>query len=132
MRKVVDEKGRRGTKRKASDALHECGILGCTYKTKQASTLRVHQANIHGVNVIYHECKEEGCEYKAKKAGTLKQHLADMHDIGVVLSPLWRPEDLLAWDEDKARDAPFFGIAVVALVVRTRVKEKKLLRTPRR
>ena len=53
-------------------------------------------------------------------------------DVTGALSPLWRPEDLLAWDEDKARDAPFFGIAVVALVVRTRVKEKKLLRTPRR
>ena len=84
MRKVVDEKGRRGTKRKASDALHECGILGCTYETKKAGDLRVHQANIHGVNIIYYECKEEGCEYKAKQRGDLKRHLANMHDIGVV------------------------------------------------
>ena len=85
MRVVEDEvKERKGTKRKASDALHECGILGCSFKAKTAGHLRRHQANIHGVNVIYYECKEEGCEYKAKQGGDLKQHLANMHDIGVV------------------------------------------------
>ena len=48
LRRVEDEvKERKGVKRKASDAFHECGILGCTYKAKQAGTLRQHQANIH-------------------------------------------------------------------------------------
>ena len=57
--------------------------MGCSYKAKDTSTLRKHQASIHGENVIFYWCKEEGCDYKATVAGNVKRHVANIHDIGV-------------------------------------------------
>ena len=43
-----------------------CDVDGCEYKTKQASNVKLHKANIHDIDITYYYCEEKGCEYKAK------------------------------------------------------------------
>ena len=59
-----------------------CLESACRYKTKQASDLKRHLANVHNKGVVYHLFEEVGCQYKAKQAWSLKRHLAIVHNRG--------------------------------------------------
>ena len=63
---------------------HVCDQSGCSYKAKQAGTLKEHKAFVHDIGVVWHVCDQPNCNHKAKHAGNLKTHLSDVHGMGVV------------------------------------------------
>ena len=88
MRPAKEERGEAKKKKtKAGDAVLACKIDGCSYATKQAGNLRRHQANIHGVDVVFYPCNQKGCDFKAKKASHLRTHQASIHGVDVVYYP---------------------------------------------
>ena len=61
-----------------------CNEGGCAYKSKAASTMRLHKANIHGIDLKHYPCDEVGCGHRAKEKGSLKRHKANVHNIDVI------------------------------------------------
>lgn len=59
--------------------LFPCKVEGCLYKAMSANTLRLHMANIHGVNVRWFHCDHEGCKYKAKQKIHVQKHQERFH-----------------------------------------------------
>jgi hypothetical protein len=59
--------------------LYPCNQYGCLYKAKSSNTLRLHLANIHGINVKWFYCDVEGCQYKAKQKVHVKKHQERFH-----------------------------------------------------
>jgi len=62
---------------------HHCLELGCEYRAKMKSSVKMHRALVHDIGVTWHYCPEPNCTYKAKKKKYLKQHRAQVHGINV-------------------------------------------------
>mmetsp|Transcript_12764 Transcript_12764/g.23345 ORF Transcript_12764/g.23345 Transcript_12764/m.23345 type:complete len:273 (+) Transcript_12764:371-1189(+) len=58
-----------------------CGIDGCEYKSGSSTSIKIHKAAKHGIDVTWHYCSEVGCNYKAKQASNLKSHYRRMHPL---------------------------------------------------
>ena len=72
------------------ERMFRCGEDGCDYKTKMASSVRVHKAMIHDIGITCYLCGgEDGCDYKAKQASNVKVHKAAIHNTDCYVLLVW-------------------------------------------
>ena len=63
---------------------HTCDVGDCDFRSKHATNLKQHKANVHNVGVVWLNCNVGDCDYRSKQTNNLKRHKASVHDVGVV------------------------------------------------